>query len=113
MAGDFSARMDMLAAEVGFGTITAKVEFDQAYAHRQHEDLTLQHHGGGGSKYLERALFDGIPNYMHAIAESVLHDPKTAMIAVAEGIAERASHNAPHRSGGLTGSDHASVLDNG
>jgi hypothetical protein len=113
MAGDFTERIDMLAAHVGSGTLTSKVEFDQPYAHKQHEDLTFKHTHGGGSKYLERALFDGLPNYMAAIAGSVLIDPKTAMVAVAEGIAERASNNAPHRSGGLSGSDHPSVTDNG
>lgn len=113
MPGDFGVQMDRIAAEVGVGTLSAMVEFDQAYAHRQHEDLAFRHIHGGGGKYLERALFEDLPEYMTILADRVITDSHIAMIVVAERIAKRASSNAPQRSHGLAGSDHPSVTDNG
>jgi hypothetical protein len=108
--------MDELAAIVGAGTLTARVEFDQAYAHRQHEDLTFRH-AIGGPKFLERALFENIPEYMELIARSVLRDgPKGGMILVAEDIASKAANNAPKRVIGdrvLSNSAHPVVIDDG
>lgn len=43
----------------------------QAYAVRQHEDLTLEHPGGGEAKYLERALEAKRDEAMQAIAAEI------------------------------------------
>jgi hypothetical protein len=39
-------------------TVTAGDAATEAYAIRQHEDLSLQHPHGGGPKFLERAMLD-------------------------------------------------------
>jgi len=117
MPGDFQAHMDELSAKVGAGTLTAQVQFDQVYAHRQHEDLAFKH-VIGGPKFLERALYENIPEYMELVARSVLRDgPVGGMILVAEDIATKASNNAPKRGVGggnvLANSAHPSVNDDG
>jgi hypothetical protein len=116
MPSTFTARMKELSAMVGSGRLAVQVTFDQAYAHRQHEDLTLKHKIGG-AKYLERALFDNIPEYMELIARSVLRDgPRGGMILVAEDLASKASDNAPKRLRGpnvLSKSAHPVVTDDG
>jgi hypothetical protein len=114
--GTFFARMDELSAMVGVGSLTARVEFDQIYAHRQHEDLTLKH-VIGGPKFLERALYENIPEFLQLVANSVLRDgPKSGMIFVAEDLASKAANNAPKRVIGdrvLSNSAHPVVIDDG
>ena len=119
MSGTFSERMDALALHIGSGTLTGVIEFDQAYAHRQHEDLTFVHEHGG-AKYLERALFAGLPAALETVAREVLDDPHRAMELATEEIARAAVDNAPTRSSRyfpgdavLRNSDHVTVLDNG
>lgn len=109
----FEMRMDQLATEIGIGTLTAKVEYDQVYAHRQHEDMTYKHPQGGGAQYLRRALYDNTPEMMEQIARGVFRDIKTAMISTAELLADKASNNAPKRAHILDNSDHPTVLDDG
>lgn len=94
--GDFVERMRELAARVGVGSLTGVVEFDQPYAHVQHEDLEYVH-DRGGPLYLRRAMFEHIPVYMEILAETVLEDPERSMIGATEWIAKRAVENAPAR----------------
>ena len=108
-------RIDQLMAEVGEGRLTGKVEFDQAYAHRQHEDLAFKHPHGGGPKFLEAALYESIPENMTLIANSVLRDNvRSGVILATENVATRASAKAPRRDRGesaLRRSDHPTVTD--
>lgn len=111
MLDDFDVRFGELRAMVGYGILEAKVEFDQAYAHRQHEDLAFKHPHGGGPQYLRRALYENVDEYMTILTEGVFIDLTTSMMVVSEHLASNAEHNAPQRSGGLSGSAHPSVSD--
>jgi hypothetical protein len=113
MAGTFVARIRELRAQVGDGEWDAIVEFNQVYAHRQHEEMAWVHPHGGGPKYLERALYENIPEYMELIAANLLYDIEFGMREVAEHLADLASGKAPERMGDLRHSDHPSVTHNG
>lgn len=44
------------SGDVTMSGMTATITFDEVYAKKQHEDMRLQHPGGGGPKFLERAM---------------------------------------------------------
>lgn len=46
----------------------ATVSFNTPYARRQHEDMSYSHPGGGGAKYLEKAM-NGSKQQVKAIIE--------------------------------------------
>ena len=105
--------MKELSARIGYGKLDVRVEFDQAYAHKQHEDMLLKHPHGGGPQYLRRALFGNIPEYLTIMSEGVLTDLDTAAKITSEHLAAHASRNAPKRSGGLDRSAHPMVFSHG
>lgn len=110
----FDVRIEELKLKVGDGLLDIRVEFNQAYAHRQHEDLTFKHPHGGGPQYLRKALYEGVGVYLTFLAQGVLStDLDSAAIAVSEMFANRASNNAPVRAANLRGSAHPSVISNG
>ena len=113
MPGDFDVKFDELMAEIGRGVLKATVTFDQAYAKRQHEDMSFKHPHGGGPQYLRRALYEYVDEYMTIIAGRGLTNVKQSMTLVAEELARHASDNAPKRTAHLSNSDHATCTDNG
>ncbi|MEJ6490705.1 hypothetical protein PQI23_13345 [Leucobacter sp. USCH14] len=50
------------------GNEIAHVSFDTVYAWRQHEELSWNHPGGGGAKYLEGPLLSRNDELLEAIA---------------------------------------------
>lgn len=112
MSSTFIERIEELKKEIGYGTLTMKVEYNQAYAHRQHEDLAFKHPHGGGPKFLERALFENEAEYMSILAGSVFTGLKAGATLTAEHLATESVKRAPHRAGMLRGSAHPSVTDN-
>jgi hypothetical protein len=112
---EFSARIRELAVTIGFGTLTGRVEVDQVYAHRQHEDVLLKHPRGGGAFYLTRPLTEHMRSYLERIADSVLEEggPVVGMIEVVEDLSDQVRQNAPFEFGFLQDSGHPSVVDDG
>jgi len=114
MPSTFNARIDELIARVGVGDVVGRVEVNQVYAHRQHEELDVKHPRGGGPKYLERPLFELSPLFYQHIADELLASGVVApMIEDAELLASRASAVAPRLFDHLAHSMHPSVTDDG
>jgi hypothetical protein len=111
MAGTFTTRMRELRDRThsGDGLLRGSVEFDQVYAHYQHERMDL-HHTHGHAKYLERALFDAYRFYLALIARSYLEDGgHRAMAHCMEDLSDAAGIRAPIESGALARSGHPEV----
>lgn len=115
MPGTFVPNVERIITKVGGGILTAKVEFNQVYAHRQHYELGWKHPRGGEALYLANALFGGVGEYLGLIAGSVDADldPTPGMIEVAEALARKSASNAPIMWGNLRMSNHPSVTHNG
>lgn len=115
MASTFDERIGVLSAEIGEGIVTGKVEYDQAYAHRQHEELTWKHPHGGQAQYLSSALYENIYTYMEMIAQFTLEDggPRIGMIGAVESLARESASRVPYSLGTLRNSVHPSVEENG
>lgn len=58
-------------ASVDEQALTAAVSFDQPYAVRQHEDMSLRHDNGRTAKYLERPLAEEAGTVAEIIAAQV------------------------------------------
>lgn len=124
MAGSFFERLDELAEMVGQGKLGGKVTFDQVYAFAQEESTWLtgplaghvitEHPHGGGPKYLEGALLEGVENFYGHIAEKVLDEGSVApMVDDAEKLADDSAARAPIEFGDLRESAHPVVTDDG
>ena len=117
MAGDFVARITDLMDAVGSGNLEGRVEFDQVYAHYQHEGLDFKHPQGGEAEYLRKPALANVNSSMRKIAERAItaegSDIEGAMIDVTEDLAKEASRRAPIEFGPLRGSDHPTVLSDG
>jgi hypothetical protein len=111
----FYGRIEALLDSVGDGSLVGKVEFDQAYAHRQHEELGWIHPHGGQAQYLSTALFTGLYSFMERIADHTLQEggPRLGMIVDMEALARESAVLAPVEVGTLRGSAHPSVEENG
>lgn len=53
------------------GNPVAHVSFDTVYAWRQHEELSWNHPGGGGAKYLEGPLVEHSQDLLDAISARI------------------------------------------
>ena len=133
MPGTFAEKTRELEDRVGFGVLSAKVEFNQAYAHRQHEDVLIPpimrsageglyvpsgqlafiHPHGGGPKYLEKALFYHYNEYYELLAKGVISWAVGTMIVVGGQFRQKAADNAPIREGHLRDSAEMTVYDHG
>jgi hypothetical protein len=113
MASTFGARIDDLIHSVGSGHLVGKVEVDQLYAHRQHEELGWQHPRGGGPKYLQAPLFEHYPGMLNRVADTVLstEGPKIGMIQAMDSLSDDVAVRAPILLGFLRLSGHPSVVD--
>jgi hypothetical protein len=111
--GTFDERIDLLIDAVGHGTVEGSVEFNQAYARRQHWEVTWHHPRGGEPLYLTSVLFEHEAEFMENLASSVLEvgGPKEGMKANVEILAERASAKTPIMWGVLRFSAHPVVRD--
>ncbi|WP_300733695.1 hypothetical protein [Pseudomonas sp.] len=67
--GTLRASAQVTAATAG--DPTAHVSFDTVYAWRQHEELTWNHPGGGGAKYLEGPLLEHHDDLLAAMAARI------------------------------------------
>ena len=93
--GDFGARIDVLAEQVGGSFCVGKVIVDQIYALYQHEDLSLRHTHGGQAKYLYTPLFLNRWAYLQQVADTCLNDGgKRGMAIAVEHLAGGVSHSA-------------------
>jgi hypothetical protein len=115
MPGTFAGRMEALIDMIGRGEIVGKVEFDQVYAHRQHEELAWKHPRGGQAQYLTEPLYELMPGMMERMADHALQPGGMwlGMVANMELLAQEASRRAPVEVGTLRGSDHPTVTENG
>lgn len=125
--GDFAARLDELAARVGERDLEGAVEYDQVYAHYQHENLGFRHPQGGEAKWLELTMQEKHQQYLDRVADGVLDDGgKEEMIRAMEDLALSSSSRAPIGPAGgrlgrvealhpglLRASAHASVASDG
>lgn len=117
MAGSFVERISELIDAVGDGPIQGKVEYDQIYAHYQHEGLDFKHPQGGEAEYLRRPALGNVNSYMHRLAEEAVTEQGSrlteGMIEVTEDLAQESERRAPFEFGALRGSSHPSVESNG
>jgi hypothetical protein len=113
--GTFYGRIEGLIDSVGDGSLVGKVEFDQAYAHRQHEELGWKHPHGGRAQYLSTALYQNLYGSLERIADHALQEggPRLGMILAVERIATDAAAMAPIEVGVLRDSAHPSVEEHG
>jgi hypothetical protein len=113
--GTFNQRIDELIQQVGVGSLVGKVEVDQAYAHMQHEDLTLKHTHGGQALYLTQPLLDHLDSYLETLARTTFDEkgPAEGMKDNMEHLSEQVSIKAPIRYGALRQSAHPSVTSDG
>jgi hypothetical protein len=111
----FFGRMDMLIDEVGTGELVGTVEYDQAYAHRQHEEVGWKHPHGGMALYLAVPFFSLFPEFMERLAATLLEEggPVTGMIENVEILARESASLAPYELGVLRGSAHPRVTHHG
>lgn len=97
--GEVIERLGLIDHHIGGGPLIGKVVVDQVFAHRQHEDLTLDHPFGGGPKYLEGPLFHRYPLYLEALAKTVLDvggpRPADAMTEIVHDLIEKGQDAAP------------------
>jgi hypothetical protein len=108
--GTFDARIDELRKMVGSGRITASVRVDQAYAHRQHEELTWRHPRGGEALYLQKPLMENFHSYIEDYARTVLDDGgQEAMKRSAEHLSDEVEMHAPREFFDLMRSGHPKV----
>jgi hypothetical protein len=111
----FFGRMDMLIKQVGEGEVTGTVEFDQAYAHRQHEEMGWMHPHGGMAQYLAIPFFALYPTFMSFLADHLLEEggAEAGMIEAVELLARESASLAPYELGVLRGSAHPFVTHDG
>lgn len=112
--GEFVKRTSQLARDVGTGDLEIKVVVNQIYAQNQHENLSFRH-GGGGPKFLTRALFGSYNSIMRGFARDAFR-PRglvSAAITGSEKIASGVVKYAPHEFNDLRQSAAPSVKDRG
>lgn len=110
----FMDRTALLLEMVGSGKLEMTVVVDQPYAKFQHERTDLRHPGGGGAKYLERALFGTVTRNMQTLRAAVLRgDLRDAMVTAGERVALQSFENAPFEFGDLKASHAIRVKDGG
>lgn len=111
MANDFGESLEELAKMLDGGDeLAGHVEFDQVYAHYQHEGLELRHPRGGQAKYLESPLFERADQTFQKVADSLLADGgREGMEDAMEGLADAAEALAPVEFHDLRDSAHPTV----
>lgn len=111
MANDFGEGIDELIQRLDGGDeLTGSVEFDQVYAHIQHEALDFKHPRGGQAKYLETPLFESAAEIMQKTAGSFLEDGgREGMSDAMELLADKAEALAPVEFHDLRDSAHPKV----
>lgn len=113
---DFFDRIDELAEMVGHGELVGRVEVDQLYAARQHNELSWNHPRGGQALYLTEPLMNNFERYFEDIARTLLDaGPEPGMVRSVEDLAEEggvATH-APVLYSNLRASGHPSVTSDG
>lgn len=111
MTNDFGDGIDELIARVDGGeTLAGHVEFDQVYAHYQHEGLELRHPRGGQAKYLEAPLFASAAATYQKVADSLLDDGgREGMSDAMENLSDEAKSLAPVEFHDLRDSGHPTV----
>lgn len=117
VASTFFERIDHLSEQVGHGSIEAKVEVDQVYAHYQEVHPEFRHPQGGQAFYLRDGLYENMDRYMGTAAERLVtpegSEIKTAMKDVSEHLSREVFERAPREWGDLRASGHPTVTDNG
>lgn len=111
MAVTFAARAADLRRMTGAPhDITVSVEFNQVYAHRQHEDLSYRHPRGGEPEYLHSALFRHYRDFLAAYAAGLTRDGgRRSLTRSAEHLSDEAERRAPREWGDLMRSGHPRV----
>jgi hypothetical protein len=106
-----------LLRDVGTGDLSGHVEFDQIYAHWQHEGWRFKHPRGGQAGYLRDALLENYRRYLQRAASMAVNSDgshiRTAMVLNMESLSNAAEEKAPHQFGNLEKSGHPSVTDKG
>lgn len=106
-------RLKELAKQVGDGTLTGTVTFDQPYAAKQHNDLTYRHTRGQAG-YLSSALWENFRSYYRKLAREVLHgNLAQGMADCCDDLADAAADRAPRDTGVLHNSAAYQVHDGG
>jgi hypothetical protein len=123
---DFFARTEMLAKQVGNGTLKGEFAANREYAVNQHErgwvnymgkhgpKEILQYHNGGGQKFVESVWKEKWPSWMQNIASDVLD--RGAVLAVRDAMEdfdEGLKTRAPLEDGDLRRSGTYTVMDDG
>lgn len=109
--------LEDLIRAVGSGTITARLEVDQPYAQRQHEELEWSHPRGGQAKYLEGPLLRSYSQLMQLAANALVTESGSdivgGMTKVAEHMSDMVEESAPRLDNLLRYSGHPSVEEDG
>lgn len=112
MASTFGGRLNVLKEMVGSGDLTGKVVVDQAYAQRQHQELSWAHPRGGQALYLQAPLLENYRSYLQSYADRLLEDGgEQAFVDSMEDLAEEGgvATRAPVLYSNLRASGHPSV----
>jgi hypothetical protein len=114
--GSFAANIDTLATQAE-GSWQGKVEVDQIYAHYQHEHPEFHHPDGGEAFYLQRPLYEDIPEMFSTIARKALTaegvNLDDAIMEAMEHLSLQVFMRAPIEFGDLKASGHPQVWHNG
>lgn len=111
--GNFGARLDELERQVGTGTLSFAVEFDQVYAKIQEVRDDFKHPRGGQAHYARDGLLMHTDEYLQTIADHFLEDPVKGCIEAVEVQARRSENLAPVEYVNLRRSAHPTVTDDG
>lgn len=111
--------LEQLINDVGHGDLIGRLVVDQAYAQRQHEEVTWKHPHGGRAKYLEAPLLEQSNVILQILADSLIGESGSSieegMVRVAEKMSDFVEENAPHDEGAheLAHSGHPIVYSDG
>jgi hypothetical protein len=115
--GTFVDRIEDLKRQMGSGHISSHCVVDQAYAQNQHQTVEFVHRHGGRAFYLRAPLMENWVTLFSKIADKCItvtgSDVDSAMIEVAEWMAQAVFENAPRKISELATSGHPFVLRDG
>lgn len=115
--GTFQDRIDYLIEQVGKAHLKGTVEYNQIYAHYQHEHPDFKHPQGGKAFFLRDPLFAGVNEAMAHLADRAILPEgskiQTAMADNMEKLSTRARDESPVEFGDLRDSGHPVVVSDG